>query len=111
MEAADRGQNFDLVSGLITLLIIITLMDIVVWQPLTAWSEKFRYEFAASPQTAGISFGMTEVFKAIGPGVTRAVRNTMRPVSPRILAIHREPSADSLGRRKFPRLAQISATC
>src|SRR5579862_2409364 len=81
MEAADRGDNVNLVSGLVTLLIIITLMDIVVWQPLTAWSEKFRYEFAASPQSAAISFGMTEVFSAIGPSVTRAMRSVTRPIS------------------------------
>ncbi len=81
MEAADRGQNIDLVSGLITLLIIITLMDVVVWQPLTAWSDKFKYEFAASPQSAAISFGMTEVFSAIGPSVTRAMRTVTRPIS------------------------------
>jgi NitT/TauT family transport system permease protein len=81
MEAADRGETMNLISGLITLLIIITLMDIVVWQPATAWSEKFRYEFAASPQSAAISFGMTEVFSAIGPTVTRAMRSVTRPVS------------------------------
>src|SRR5271156_3745732 len=52
MKAADRGDNLNLVAGLITLLIIITLMDVVVWQPLTAWSDKFKYEFAASPQSA-----------------------------------------------------------
>jgi NitT/TauT family transport system permease protein len=81
MEAADRGDNLNLVAGLITLLIIITLMDVVVWQPLTAWSDKFKYEFAASPQSAAISFGMTEVFSAIGPSVTRAVRTITRPIA------------------------------
>jgi NitT/TauT family transport system permease protein len=81
MEAADRGENMNLVSGLITLLIIITLMDVIVWQPLTAWAEKFRYEFAASPQSAAISFGMTEVFRAIGPAITRTIRIVTRPVS------------------------------
>jgi NitT/TauT family transport system permease protein len=81
MEAADRGETMNLISGLVTLLIIITLMDIVVWQPLTAWSEKFRYEFAAAPQSVAISFGMTEVFRAIGPTVTRAMRSVTRPIS------------------------------
>jgi NitT/TauT family transport system permease protein len=81
MEAADRGETMNLVSGLVTLLIIITLMDVIVWQPLTAWSEKFKYEFAASPQSAAISFGMTEVFSAIGPTVSRAIRTVTRPVA------------------------------
>jgi NitT/TauT family transport system permease protein len=81
MEAADRGETMNLISGLITLLIVITLMDIVVWQPLTAWSEKFKYEFAASGQSVAISFGMTEVFRAIGPRITRAMRSVTLPVS------------------------------
>jgi len=86
MEAADRGENMNLVFGLITLLIIITLMDVIVWQPLTVWAEKFKYEFAASPQAA-VSFGMTEVFRAVGPSVSRVVRNTLRPVNRSISAM------------------------
>ena len=106
MEAADRGENMNLVSGLVTLLIIITLMDIIVWQPLTAWAEKFRYEFAASPQSAAISFGMTELFRAIGPGITRTMRMVTRPVSRAMWQLSASlphlPSADEL-----PAMAQI----
>ncbi len=108
MEAADRGENLNLVSGLITLLIIITLMDVVVWQPLTAWSEKFRYEFAASPQSAAVSFGMTEVFSAIVPAVTRALRTVTRPIARsfwRLAAtLPHIPSAE-----EFPPIGQVSA--
>ena len=108
MEAADRGQNMDLVSGLVALLIIITLMDVVVWQPLTAWSEKFRYEFAASPQSPAISFGMTELFRAIGPTITRAIRTAMRPVTRAFweltASLPQLPSAEEL-----PALASIGA--
>src|SRR5579872_5621258 len=80
MEAAESGENLNLVFGLITLLVIITLMDLIVWQPLTVWSEKFKYEFAASPQAA-VAFGMSEVFSAVGPTVTRFMRNALRPVN------------------------------
>ena len=48
MEAADRGRTGELIAGLLTLLVIIIAMDLFIWQPLSAWSEKFRYEFAAS---------------------------------------------------------------
>jgi NitT/TauT family transport system permease protein len=108
MEAADRGENMSLVSGLISLLIIITLMDVVVWQPLTAWSEKFRYEFAAAPESAAISFGMTEVFGAIGPVVTRAIRSITRPVARTFWELTARlphlPSAE-----EFPAMGRVAA--
>jgi NitT/TauT family transport system permease protein len=49
MDAADQDRSGQLVAGLIVLLAIIVVMDALVWQPLSLWSEKFRYEFAASP--------------------------------------------------------------
>ncbi len=108
MEAADRGDNLNLVAGLITLLIIITLMDVVVWQPLTGWAEKFRYEFAASPQTAAISFGMTEVFSAVGPVVRRAVRSITRPIARAFweiaASLPQVPSAE-----EFPPIRRVAA--
>jgi NitT/TauT family transport system permease protein len=48
MEAADRGEPGQLIAGLLTLLAIIIAIDLFIWQPLSVWSEKFRYEFAAS---------------------------------------------------------------
>ena len=114
MESADRGQNLDLVAGLLTLLIIITLMDVIVWQPLTAWSEKFRYEFAAAPQAA-VSFGMTDVFRAIGPSVTRSVRTVLRPIaraiSTAVASIPKIPTRDlpmTIALIKFLRIAMIT---
>ncbi|HVN64814.1 MAG TPA: ABC transporter permease subunit [Candidatus Binataceae bacterium] len=48
MEAANDGRTLDMVAGLLALLAIIVTMDFLIWQPLSAWSEKFKYEFAAS---------------------------------------------------------------
>ncbi|MGH7905692.1 MAG: ABC transporter permease subunit, partial [Candidatus Binataceae bacterium] len=48
MEAADKGRSGEIVAGLLVLLAIIVAMDFLIWQPLSLWSEKFRYEFAAS---------------------------------------------------------------
>src|SRR5713101_4387318 len=36
-EAAEKGRTFDLATGLLTLLAIIVLMDMIVWQPLSTW--------------------------------------------------------------------------
>jgi NitT/TauT family transport system permease protein len=78
MDAADKGRAVDLVLGLLTLLAIIVAMDVIVWQPLSSWSEKFRYEFAASPSPAR-SLGMLDMLAGIGPAVTRAVRSVIWP--------------------------------
>jgi NitT/TauT family transport system permease protein len=79
MEAADRGEWIALAMGLLTLLAVIVAMDIVVWQPLTAWSEKFRYEFAAAPPPTA-SVATMAALGAIGPAVTRTIRAILRPI-------------------------------
>ncbi len=78
MESADHGRAIDIVAGLLMLLAIIVAMDIVVWQPLSVWAEKFRYEFAASSGPAR-SLGMFESLGKAGPAVTRVLRALLGP--------------------------------
>jgi NitT/TauT family transport system permease protein len=81
MEAADRGRSGEIVAGLATLLVIIVVMDVVVWQPLTVWAEKFRYEFASGAASEPIgSLGMLHALHALGPAVYRTVRFAVRPL-------------------------------
>jgi NitT/TauT family transport system permease protein len=79
MTAAGKGRWAELVAGLIALLIIIILLDAIVWQPLSIWAEKFRYEFAASSEPIG-SLGMLDVLSGIGPAAARALRTIFIPV-------------------------------
>ena len=60
MEAADKGRTGELIAALVTLLVIILLMDVLVWQPLSIWAQKFRYEFAASEDA-----GANDIFDMI----------------------------------------------
>ena len=78
MEAANGGQILAILAGLVVLLAVIVLMDVIVWQPLTEWSEKFRFEFAASSGPAH-SLGMLDVFGGIGPAVLRMLRTILLP--------------------------------
>ena len=78
MDAADHGPKLDLAAGLLTLLAVIVLMDAIVWQPLTIWADKFRFEFAASSQTVR-SLGMLDALGGIGPAMTRALRFVLVP--------------------------------
>src|SRR5579871_1044365 len=51
MRAADKGRWSELILALVALLSVIVVMDGLIWQPLAAWAEKFRYEFAASSES------------------------------------------------------------
>jgi NitT/TauT family transport system permease protein len=77
-EASEKGRNFDLAAGLLTLLAIIVAMDMIVWQPLSTWAEKFKYEFAAS-SGAVQSLGMFDALSGVGPAVTRGLRAILVP--------------------------------
>jgi NitT/TauT family transport system permease protein len=79
MTAQDRGRTGELIAGLAVLLAIIIAMDVVVWQPLSTWAEKFRYEFAASSEALR-SLGMLAALSSIGPSITRGVRIALRPI-------------------------------
>src|ERR1700719_4157920 len=79
MEAANRGRHGEMALGVLALLLIIVLMDLVIWQPLSVWAEKFRYEFTASAE-AERSLGMLHAIGLLGPSVYRAVRFVVRPL-------------------------------
>jgi len=85
MKAADKGRIGELIAGLLALLAIIVLMDGIVWQPLSAWAEKFRYEFAASSEPMR-SLGILSVLGSVGPTMLRIFRSLMRPI---LRTIHR----------------------
>ena len=53
-------------------------MDGIVWQPLSEWAEKFRYEFAASSEPLR-SLGALAVLGAVGPTMLRIFRAALRP--------------------------------
>jgi len=68
-----RGQIGLTLAGLAALVAIIVTMDLLLWRPLTVWSEKFRYEFTASVSEAHHSlllglfnrFRSTQILKLI----------------------------------------------
>jgi NitT/TauT family transport system permease protein len=48
--AASKGNFAALGWGLVVLLTIIILTDLLVWRPLIAWSEKFKFQMVESEQ-------------------------------------------------------------
>jgi NitT/TauT family transport system permease protein len=80
MEAADRGRATEIIAGLATLLAIIVAMDVIAWQPLTVWAEKFRYEFASGSAEPIRSLGMLDALGAVGPDVYHLMHRALQPV-------------------------------
>ncbi len=89
MEAADKGRSGEIVAGLLTLLAIIIAMDFMVWQPLSAWAEKFRYEFAASTPggEALEALPIVGALYEIGPTILRGFRLILAPPASILRAI------------------------
>ncbi|MGZ6241606.1 MAG: ABC transporter permease subunit [Candidatus Binataceae bacterium] len=105
MEAANRGRNGEMVLGLLALLLIIIAMDLVVWQPLSVWAEKFRYEFTAGAE-AERSLGMLHAIGLLGPSVYRAVRLVVRPLVVMVQGL--VDAAPPLGARTRERAARAA---
>jgi NitT/TauT family transport system permease protein len=111
MMAANKGRTGELAAGLGVLLGIIILMDAIVWQPLSIWAEKFRYEFAASSEPIR-SLGMLDALGAIGPAVTRAIRRLFRPVFRGIhAALRYKPPFNPAQHRIVVRALWITRVC
>ena len=109
-EASEKGRSFDLAAGLLTLLAIIVVMDMIVWQPLSTWAEKFRYEFAASSGAAQ-SLGMFDALSGVGPVVTRALRSILLPPMNLIAgALEALPRGPQLSPEQSKRVGQIVRT-
>lgn len=48
--AADRGDILHVFYGLGTIVVIIIFLDILIWRPLVAWTQKFRFETIAGEE-------------------------------------------------------------
>ncbi|HZC44880.1 MAG TPA: ABC transporter permease subunit, partial [Candidatus Acidoferrum sp.] len=92
------------------LLAIIVLMDMIVWQPLSTWAEKFKYEFAAS-SGAVQSLGMFDALSGVGPAVTHALRAILLPPMRAIArALDAFPRGPELSPEQSKRLGQLVRT-
>jgi NitT/TauT family transport system permease protein len=81
MESAEAGRVGDLIGALACLLLIIVAMDLFVWQPLSVWAEKFRYEFTAGA-TPIDSFAMGNLLRPFGRRLARLAAVAIHSVRP-----------------------------
>jgi NitT/TauT family transport system permease protein len=97
--AADQGNFGALAWGLVVLIGVIVLIDFLVWRPLIAWAEKFKFETVEAqnaPQSVVLDFWRrsptlriltTRVWKPLGTTLGQSISHTFFPgtltISPR----------------------------
>jgi len=75
--AASSGNTRAMLWGLATMVAVIVVMDQVIWRPVIAWADKFKFEqveSAAASQNALLNFIRRESF------LIRAYRKLLHPV-------------------------------
>jgi NitT/TauT family transport system permease protein len=85
--AANNGDNVAMIEGIITMMLIIVLTDQLVWRPVIAWSDKFKFENTDS-----------------GSRVTSPMLHILR--NSNVLAFVQERTFDPLGERIYGFLAR-----
>ena len=50
--ASNAGATRSIVWGLIAMVVVIVLIDQVIWRPIIAWSEKFKFEHVEASEAA-----------------------------------------------------------
>ena len=81
--AADQGNGRATVYGLLTIIAIIVLTDQLVWRPLIAWSDKFKFE-----QVESAHRGRSPLLHLLtqSHAMQTLVRNTTAPLSEALYA-------------------------
>ncbi|MFY9935435.1 MAG: ABC transporter permease subunit [Silvibacterium sp.] len=79
--AASNGDYHAMVYGLITMMLIIVLTDQLLWRPMIAWSDKFKFENVESENR--ITSPILHILRNSNViGVIQ--RNTLKPLSERV---------------------------
>jgi NitT/TauT family transport system permease protein len=95
--AADQGNGLAITYGLVVMILIIIATDQLVWRPLIAWSDKFKFEQVESSKrvSSPVLHLLTHSNALAG-----LVRHTAKPLSERLYK--------HLAHRRTARLRQLS---
>jgi NitT/TauT family transport system permease protein len=70
-------------------------MDVLMWQPLSIWAQKFRYEFAAS-ESAGTT-RIYDLIASLGVNIRRFMRALVHPIAVWLGRLTQSVAAQRLG--------------
>jgi len=75
--AASSGNTRAMLWGLTTMVAVIVLMDQLIWRPVIAWADKFKFEQVESA-TAGANFILTFITRE--SFIIRSYRKLLHPI-------------------------------
>jgi len=111
--AADNADMRSIVWGLSTMIAVIVLMDQLVWRPIIAWAEKFKFEqveAAQTPRSPILAFlRSSRVLAAIGHVVVEPARERIDLYFARKQAAAGAPHPPGAARRWLGRAAGAAA--
>jgi NitT/TauT family transport system permease protein len=91
--AASTGDLRGLLLGLVTLIAVIVLLDLFLWRPLVAWSERFKFE-----QSGASEVSRSAVLTALRRSAALAWMSDrmLRPLGERLDEILSRPGTDQM---------------
>ncbi len=75
METATSGKISLTLLGILVLVLIIVLIDLFIWKPLSQWSRRFRYDITPGEKEENEVWDVVKIF-------WRAVGNVLRKLKP-----------------------------
>jgi NitT/TauT family transport system permease protein len=101
--AAGTGDTAGIVWGLAAMIAVIVLLDQLVWRPLIAWSERFKFE---QVESTAVSSPILDLLRR-SKGSRWVVRRMLHPVWQRFTVARTAAATPSMPRRSHP--AKIAA--
>jgi NitT/TauT family transport system permease protein len=97
--AANAGNGLAITYGLATMVAIIVATDQLIWRPLIAWSDKFKFEQVESSKrvTSPILHLLTH-----SKALSGILRHTAQPISERLYATLAHRRTARIGKRNLP---------
>ena len=104
--AANNGDTSSMIMGIVTMMTIIVLTDQLVWRPLIAWSDKFKFEnVESSGRVTSPILNLLQSSNVIG----FIQQRTFAPFGERIYAgLARNREKHLLRRQETPRAKRIN---
>lgn len=60
-KASEAGRPYDIMLGLLMLVVVVTAMSLFVWEPLSDWARKFSYQMLPYAEERPVNFILSRI--------------------------------------------------
>src|SRR5579883_1612255 len=112
-SASNAGATGAIIAGLAAMVAVIVLIDQIVWRPVLAWSEKFKFEQVEATETRSspvLNFlHRSQLLRRLGQATIAPIREAMTLHFARVHAGARSSAAREVFRKWFLRALLLAA--